>query len=66
MNWNKVEVAMPESGERVLFCVSGFVGEGYVAADGVWYRMIEGYRIDEVLGRVIAWMTMPEPYNCNN
>ena len=63
MTWNRVEVAMPESGERVLFCVrglvSGFVGEGYCDNDGVWYRIVEGYRIDEVLGRVSEWMTMP-------
>lgn len=60
MKWIDVNMKMPPKGERVLFCVSGgFVGEGYTDYDNVWHRMT-GYRIDEVLGRVVAWMPMPE------
>jgi hypothetical protein len=61
MRWIKVEVKLPQLGERVLFSVNGFVGEGYLGGDRIWYRMT-GYNIDEVLGRVLAWMPLPEPF----
>jgi len=59
MKWISVKDRLPTRGERVLFKVASFVGEGYVDEYDVWYRMT-GYRVDFVLGEVEFWMYMPK------
>ena len=60
MGWTYCEDGLPVAGERVLFCVDGFVGEGYINKEGVWYRHLD-YPLNLVFKKeVIKWMPMPK------
>jgi hypothetical protein len=57
--WRTIDTP-PRNGERVIFDTGKFVGEGYIADDGFWYRYA-GYRAEDMLGEVVRWKPMPEP-----
>ena len=53
----------PDPGERVIICVDdAYVGEGYLKADGQWYRYDDLPPVESWMsGKVTAWTHMPEP-----
>ena len=60
LNWIYCEDELPTMGERVLFCVDGFVGEGYINGEGVWFRNMD-YPLHLVFdAEVKKWMPMPK------
>lgn len=52
--WVSVEDAVPDPGVRVLAANGSFVGEAYMASNGVWMRH------DGFPWEVDAWMPMPD------
>lgn len=59
VEWVRCEYKLPVAGERVLFHVDGFVGEGYVNKKGVWYRFSD-YPLHLVFGSYPdKWMHLP-------
>ena len=60
LQWIKCEDRLPVAGERVLFCLVGFVGEGYIDEKGVWFR-ISDYPLNKVFAeKVYQWMPLPK------
>lgn len=59
--WANAQEKKPSPGERVLVTDCVFVGEGYLAKSGKFYRYYE-IPMDFILaGEVTHWMPLPEP-----
>lgn len=57
VGWISVKERLPDAGERVIAkSRSGFVGEGYIAAKGKWFRH---YGEPFLGGEVVEWIPMP-------
>lgn len=56
--WIPVSEKLPEPGERVIFMLDNFVGEGYLLANGNWERHHGIYPFSD---NPTHWMPMPEP-----
>lgn len=60
--WRPVLLDPPKVGERVLVTSGKFVGEGYMMADGSWYRH-SGISWSRGLGlQVTHWKPLPEAW----
>lgn len=59
MEWISVEDRLPEPGERVIGVIGRFSCEMYIDNAKVWYRL-NRYEVEDNLGKVTHWMTMPK------
>ena len=58
--WISVKEKMPEKGERVLFRVEGFVGEGYLNINNRWIRS-DLFDVEVLFETPVThWMPMPK------
>lgn len=56
--WISVEDELPEKGERILFRIGTFVGEGYLSLNNEWIRFECNFEM-LLNGKVTHWMPLP-------